>query len=190
MKMNLIVDLPTLADWHAWLEQHHNSEREVWLTYHKAASGQPSIDYEDSVEEALCFGWIDSIIQKIDEERYARKFTPRTDTAKWSVSNKRRVAKLMREGRMTEAGLSKLSEADDFREDLIDDSPRELVIPVEVERGLQASPLAWETFSKLPPSHQRRYIGWITAAKRPETLQKRIAESISLLEKGERLGLK
>jgi uncharacterized protein YdeI (YjbR/CyaY-like superfamily) len=190
MKMNLVIDLATAADWHVWLENHYDSEREVWLTYHKAGSGQPSIGYEDSVDEALCFGWIDSIIQKIGEERYERKFTPRTDTAKWSVSNKRLVATLIREERMTELGLSKLGDASDFREDLADETPRALVIPVEVEQGLKSSLLAWETFNKLASSHKRRYIGWIMAAKRPETVQKRIAESIALLERGQTLGLK
>ena len=77
--------------WRAWLERHHAAATEIWLVYYKKGTGRPSIPYEDSVEEALCFGWIDSLIRKLDEERYARKFTPRTDTTKWSVSNKRRV---------------------------------------------------------------------------------------------------
>jgi uncharacterized protein YdeI (YjbR/CyaY-like superfamily) len=190
MKMNLAIYLATAAEWHNWLEEHHASESEAWLIYYKAGTGKASIDYDISVEEALCFGWIDSLIQKIDEERYARKFTPRTDTAKWSVSNKHRVAKLIREGRMTEIGLAKIGDLSDFREDLVDTSPRTLEIPAEVEQGLKSSPLAWENFNKLPPSHRRRYIGWIIAAKRAETVQKRIAEAIVLLEQGQPLGLK
>jgi uncharacterized protein YdeI (YjbR/CyaY-like superfamily) len=190
MKMNLTVDLATAAEWRAWLEEHQTSESEAWLIYYKAGTGYPSIAYEDSVEEALCFGWIDSLIQKVDEGRYARKFTPRTNTAKWSVSNKRRVAKLIREGRMTEAGLAKIGDLSDFREDLVDAAPRGLGIPTEVEQGLKASAQAWENYSQLPPSQRRLYIGWITAAKRPETVQKRIAEAITLLEQGQRLGLK
>jgi uncharacterized protein YdeI (YjbR/CyaY-like superfamily) len=190
MKMSNTIYLVTAAEWHHWLEQHHASEREIWLIFYKAGTGQPSINYEDAVEEALCFGWIDSLIQKIDEERYARKFTPRTDSAKWSVSNKRRVAKLIREGRMTEIGLAKIGDLSDFREDLEDDRPKVLETPAEVERGLKASPLAWENFSKMAFSYRRLYIAWITAAKRPETVQKRIAESIERLEQNLPLGLK
>ena len=190
MQMNNAIYLVTAAEWHRWLEQYHADEKETWLIFYKSGTGQPSIDYEDAVEEALCFGWIDSLIQKVDEERYARKFTPRTNTAKWSVSNKRRVAKLLREGRMTAAGQAKIGDAADFREDLVDEKPKTLEIPAEVESGLRSSALAWQNFCKLPPSHRRRYIGWITAAKRPETVQKRMLEAIALLEKGQMLGLK
>ncbi|HLE90268.1 MAG TPA: hypothetical protein VI753_03890, partial [Anaerolineales bacterium] len=88
-----------LADWRNWLTKNHDREREVWLVYFKAASGTTNIDYESSVEETLCFGWIDSIIQKIDEVKYARKFNPRRMGSKWSETNKRRIVKVIREGR-------------------------------------------------------------------------------------------
>jgi len=188
--MNNAIYLATAAEWHVWLSEHHKQEKEAWLIYYRANSGQPSIAYEDSVEEAPCFGWIDSLIQKIDEERYARKFTPRVDTAKWSVSNKRRVAKLLREGRMTEAGLAKIGDASDFREDLTEVRPQTLEIPLEVETGLRSSPLAWENFCTMALSYRRLYVAWITAAKRPETMQKRIREAIGRLEQNLPLGLK
>lgn len=188
--MNNLVYLANSAEWHTWLEQHYAREKETWLIFYKAGTGQPSIDYEEAVEEALCFGWIDSLIQKIDEESYARKFTPRTNTAKWSVSNKRRVSKLLREGRMTEAGLAKMGDLSDFREDLVDPKPKTLEIPTEVERGLRSSPLAWENFCKMALSYRRLYVSWITNAKRPETVQKRIRESIERLERNLPLGLK
>jgi uncharacterized protein YdeI (YjbR/CyaY-like superfamily) len=98
-----------LADWRNWLAKNHDREREVWLVYFKAGSGKTNIDYESSVEEALCFGWIDSIIQKIDEEKYARKFNPRRMGSKWSETNKRRVLKVIREARMTKAGMAKIT---------------------------------------------------------------------------------
>src|SRR5512146_1433890 len=110
MKMNQTLVAQNRQEWRAWLEQHYQSESEVWLIFSKSHTGQACVSYDDSVEEALCFGWIDSIIQKIDEDTYARKYTPRTNTAKWSDLNKRRVAKLIREGRMTEAGLAKIAE--------------------------------------------------------------------------------
>ena len=92
MKLSNTLYAKDLPEWHAWLELNYASVKEVWLVYYKVHTGQPCIDYEDSVEEALCFGWIDSLVQRIDEASYARKFTPRTNTAKWSESNKCRVA--------------------------------------------------------------------------------------------------
>lgn len=96
-------------DWRRWLAKNHNRKQEVWLVYFKPASGRSNIDYETSVEEALCFGWIDSIIQSIDEEKYARKFNPRRSESRWSETNKRRALKVIREGRMTEAGQAKVT---------------------------------------------------------------------------------
>ena len=109
MKITKSFSPSNLADWRNWLAQNHDREQEVWLVYLKAARGQTNIDYESSVEEALCFGWIDSIIQKIDEEKYARKFNPRRKDSKWSETNKRRVLKVIREGRMTQAGMAKVT---------------------------------------------------------------------------------
>src|SRR5687768_1594951 len=100
MKITKSFTPSNLADWSNWLTKNHNREQEVWLVYFKPTSGKMNIDYESSVEEALCFGWIDSIIQKIDEEKYARKFNPRRLESKWSETNKRRAVKVIREGRM------------------------------------------------------------------------------------------
>ena len=101
----------TPAEWREWLQNNHDRSTGVWLVFHKKGSGLPSIDYEDAVIEALCFGWIDSIIKKIDEEQYARKFTPRNDNSIWSASNKVRIEKLINSGRMTEIGLAKIEAA-------------------------------------------------------------------------------
>jgi uncharacterized protein YdeI (YjbR/CyaY-like superfamily) len=95
-------------EWRAWLAQHHRDRQEIWLIYYKQASGKTGISYEESVEEALCFGWIDGAIKGIDAETYAGRFTPRRAKSPWSQSNRVRVAKLLREGRMTEAGLAAL----------------------------------------------------------------------------------
>jgi len=177
------------SEWRAWLEKYHATETEVWLVYTKKVSGKPSVTYLESLEEALCFGWIDSIIQKIDEEKYARKFNPRRAGSKWSELNKHLVAKLVKEGRMTGAGLA----AVDFKLPKAE-APRpkrpELPPPDWLQAGLMASPKAWENFNNLPPSHRRNYIAWISDAKREETRQRRIYEAIRLLEKNERLGMK
>ena len=95
-------------EWRAWLAQHHANHKEIWLVYYKKTSGKVGITYEESVEEALCFGWIDGAIKGIDAETYAGRFTPRRPKSPWSESNRSRVARLMQEGRMTEAGLATL----------------------------------------------------------------------------------
>jgi len=177
------------TEWRVWLEQHHATETEVWLVYYKKGCGKPSVTYLESLEEALCFGWIDSLIQKIDDEKYARKFNPRRTGSKWSDLNKHLVAKLVKEGRMTGAGLAVV----DFTLPKAD-TPRpkrpELPLPDWLKAGLMISPKAWENFNRLPPSHRREYIGWISDAKREETRQRRIREAIERLEKNETLGLK
>jgi uncharacterized protein YdeI (YjbR/CyaY-like superfamily) len=175
------------AEWRKWLTEHHTTDTEVWLIYFKAETGKPAVQYEDSVEEALCFGWVDSLIQKIDEERYARKFTPRKPGSSWSFSNKRRVAMLIADGRMTPAGLAKIDYPLD--EPLAKPEKKELDIPSWLALGLQTSQKAWQNFNSLPPSHQRRYVLWISDAKRDETRQKRILEAIELLEQNKRLGI-
>jgi uncharacterized protein YdeI (YjbR/CyaY-like superfamily) len=189
MKMTQTFTAPDRAAWRSWLVEHGTTETEVWLVYYKAGTGKSGISYNDSLEEALCFGWVDSIIQKIDEEKYARKFTPRKAGSKWSELNKHLVAKLVEAGRMTEVGLAKadfpLHEAQSSR-------PKrpELPLPDWLKAGLMTSTKAWENFSKLPPSHRRNYIGWISEAKKEETRQRRIHEAIRRLEKNETLGLK
>jgi uncharacterized protein YdeI (YjbR/CyaY-like superfamily) len=189
MKITQTLTAPDRAAWREWLGEHGASESEIWLVYTKAGSGKAGISYQDSLEEALCFGWVDSLIQKIDEEKYARKFTPRRPGSKWSELNKHLVAKLVREGRMTEAGMARV-------EFSLDEAPSarpkraEVALPDWLKAGLMTSPKAWENFSKLPPSHQRNYILWVSDAKREETRQKRIKEAIGRLEKNERLGAK
>ena len=189
MKITQTFTAPDRATWRDWLSEHAATEKEVWLVYYKAGTGKPSLSYNDSLEEALCFGWVDSIIQKIDEEKYARKFTPRKLGSKWSELNKHLVAKLVKQGRMTEAGMAKvdfsLQEAPSAR-------PKrpELPLPDWLKAGLMTSPKAWENFSNLPPSHRRNYILWVSDAKREETRQRRIEEAIQRLEKNETLGLK
>jgi uncharacterized protein YdeI (YjbR/CyaY-like superfamily) len=189
MEITKTTSAANRSEWRAWLEQHHATETEVWLVYYKKECGKPSATYLESLEEALCFGWIDSIIQKIDDEKYARKFSLRRTGSKWSELNKHLVAKLVKEGRMTGAGLDTLDftlpEADALR-------PKrpELPLPDWLKAGLMTSPKAWENFNSLPPSHRRNYIGWISDAKKEETRQRRIWEAIERLEKNETLGLK
>jgi len=100
--------MPDRDEWRRWLADHHRTEREAWLLFYKKHTGKTGISYEDAVEEGLCFGWIDSLAQRIDDEKYAQKFSPRKPKSNWSESNKQRVRRLLREGKMTEAGLATL----------------------------------------------------------------------------------
>jgi uncharacterized protein YdeI (YjbR/CyaY-like superfamily) len=144
------------------------------------------------VEEALCFGWIDSIIQKIDEEKYARKFNPRRPGSFWSASNKKRMEKLIGAGRMTPIGLAKYDPQapESSSETAVKMRRAELPIPPEILQQLQCQPRAWENFQLLSPSLQRQYLSWVLSAKKIETQQKRLAEVIITLDQGKRLGLK
>jgi len=108
MEITNTHDVSKRDEWRSWLEEHHARTKEVWLVYYRASTGQSSLNYNDSVEEALCFGWIDSIIKKIDHEKYARKFTPRRAGSKWSASNKHRVLRMIEAGLMTPAGMDKV----------------------------------------------------------------------------------
>ena len=186
MKMSQTFVARDGADWRAWLASHHDREQEVWLVYFKPASAQTGIDYETSVEEALCFGWVDSLIQKIDEERYARKFNPRRPGSFWSDSNKKRVEKLIAEGRMTAFGLAKYNpqapaSASEFGQQV---RRAELPIPDSFHQALAVHPRALEAFQHLAPSHQRQYVAWVLSAKRVETQNKRLAEVLARLEQG------
>ena len=177
-------------EWRAWLTKHYESETEVWLIFYKKHTGRPRISYDHAVEEALCFGWIDSIVKSMDEERFAQKFTPRRDSSRWSAVNKGRLRKLIREGRMTEAGLAKVDPAALREKATATSSEEDVGLPRVVEQALKVNAKAWENFRKLAPSYRRHYVGWIMHAKKEETRERRLREAISLLEQNKKLGLK
>ncbi|MHC4559395.1 MAG: YdeI/OmpD-associated family protein [Planctomycetota bacterium] len=177
--------------WRHWLSRHHSTETGIWLVFYKKETSKPTIDYEAAVEEAICFGWVDSIIKRIDAARYARKFTPRTDKSKWSLLNKKRADKMIKQGRMTDAGRAKIQTAK--KTGLWDQDPRLKIsfdVPPELAEALARNKKAKENFNKLAPSYRKHYIGWIKVAKRPETKKRRIAEAIALLKQDKKLGLK
>jgi uncharacterized protein YdeI (YjbR/CyaY-like superfamily) len=175
--------------WRAWLAKNHDSEKVVWVVYPKKHTGEKCMSYEDSVEEALCYGWIDSIIKRIDDSTYARKFTPRTDHENWSDVNKERIEKCIREGRMTEIGLAKIkyANAEHPRRSSV---PKVVAVPAFMEKALKANPTVWKNFEALAPSHRRNYTLWITDAKQEETKLRRLKQAIEMLKKSEKLGLK
>jgi uncharacterized protein YdeI (YjbR/CyaY-like superfamily) len=178
-------------EWREWLSQNHNNESALWLIFYRKGSGKATLDYEESVEEALCFGWIDSIIKNLDHESYLRKFTPRKPDSKWSNLNKKRVQKMIEQGLMTPVGQSSIDTAMEsgvwYKADRLQIGPG---IPVELQNALKGNIKAKKFFEQLAPSYQKQYIGWIQTARRPETRQRRVEESLALLERGEKLGLK
>ena len=171
-------------EWRAWLAGKHQTEKGVWLICFKVHTGKTSVSYEDSVDEALCFGWIDSLIRRADEDQYARLFTPRIDSKNWFEINKKRVAKLIEERRMTAAGLAKVDYLE-AGETGSTEKDRGLVLPDDIRQTLQTNKDAWDNFNNLAPSYRRQYIGRITSAKKQETRQRRLAEAISLLVSAE-----
>jgi len=188
MKIDEQLYVSTRAEWRAWLKKHHQETSGIWLIYYKKGSGKERIPYDEAVEEALCFGWIDSVIQRIDDEKYAQKFTPRRNNTNWSAVNVRRMRKLIDEKRMTPAGLAVFDMA--LLENEPQPRPKELPVPDFLAEALAQHPVALENFNRMAPSYRRNYIGWLSAAKREETRQKRIAEAIERLEQNLTLGFK
>lgn len=181
-------------DWRLWLSKNHDVEKEVWLIYYKQHTGKPSLSYDDSVEEALCFGWVDSIIKRLNDEKFARKFTPRTGKSTWSETNKKRVEKMTIKGKMTEAGLARIKEAKEngnwFKASVNMRYKKELVIPSYLKDALSINRKASVNFDKLAESYKANFVKWIDSAKKEETRRKRLAEAIGLLERNQKLGLK
>ena len=189
MKFQMTFQAGDRESWRAWLSENHTTQREVWVIFPKKQTGKTCMSYEESVEEALCFGWIDSIVRRIDDSTYARKFTPRRDYRNWSELNKKRAAKCIREGRMTEAGMIKIHFSR-TAETSRPTRPKVVAVPVFMTKALKTNPQAWKNFNALPDSQRRHYTMWITDAKRDETREKRLNEAIRLLAENKRLGLK
>ena len=171
--------------WRAWLAKHHASSPGVWLVFYKAHTGVKSIPSKDVVQEALCFGWIDSLIKRLDDDRYAVKVTPRQPTSKWSDINRQRWRNLKAAGLLAEPGLAAAPTGNRY-------GPRPTIpdLPAYLAKALKAHPTAWTFFRELAPTYRRNFVVWIHTAKRPETREKRLRESIDLLAAGKKLGLK
>ncbi len=154
------------------------------MVFYKPAKG---IAYDEAVEEALCFGWIDTTIRRLDDKRYARKFCPRISTAHWSASNLERVRRLKRAGLMTAAGLAKLEKGVRAYVPL---AQRRLALPPDLRLALERNATVRENFERLAPSYRRHYVAWIATAKKNETRVRRLQEAIALLARNKKLGMK
>ncbi|MFZ2455422.1 MAG: YdeI/OmpD-associated family protein [Candidatus Altiarchaeia archaeon] len=169
------------TDWRSWLEKNHGSEKEIWLVYYRKHTGKPRISYEDAVEEALAFGWIDSIQKGIDDERFAQRFTPRNDNSNWSEANKERARRLIREGRMTPFGMAKIA-------GMLKDkgaSPKK-----DILTALKKDKTVWDNYNKFPGTYKTVRIGWIEGARnRPEVFQKRLNYFLKMTGKNKMFGI-
>ncbi|MDD3875353.1 MAG: YdeI/OmpD-associated family protein [Bacteroidales bacterium] len=176
-----------------WLKKNHATCPGIKMILFKKQL-QKGITYTEALDEALCYGWIDSILNKLDDERYTVKFTPRKNTANWSEVNRKKVERLISEGRMTEAGLKKIeSYLKTGRVEWTATHASEKTafsVPTFIFQELACQEPALRNFNKLAPSHKKQYVLWITQAKRPETIQKRLQEAISLLVNDKKLGMK
>ena len=179
------LDLRTRAEWRRWLAKHHASSPGIWFVRHKQHSGVDSMPYEDLINEALCFGWVDSLVKRLDDDRYAIKVTPRKPTSKWSDINRERWKQLEKSGLLKAPGLAAAPTANTY-------APRSRVpqLPGYFANALKANPKAWQNFQALAPTQRRNFVVWVHLAKRPETRERRIRESIELLAAGKKLGLK
>jgi uncharacterized protein YdeI (YjbR/CyaY-like superfamily) len=175
--------------WRDWLDQHHASETEVWVTFFKRHTDAASIRHKDALDEALCFGWVDSLVKRLDDRRYAVKFTPRRPDSRWSAVNRKRYAELKAMGRLKRPGIARPPTARGSAP-----RPPRLSMPARlpayIQTALRKRPRALRNFEALSPEQRRRYYAWIESAKREVTKLRRLEEAIRLLASGQVLGLK
>jgi uncharacterized protein YdeI (YjbR/CyaY-like superfamily) len=176
--------------WRRWLAANHDKASEIWLAYYKKGTGKKSVTYEEALDEALCYGWIDSVVRALDAERYIQRWTPRKPGSIWSAANKKRLARLSAEGRMCEAGLAKVRAAKrDGSWTTIDAIDRSRETPAELLDALAAKPGAREKFDALSPSQRKLWGWWIQSAKRVETKNRRIEAAVEWILAGRKVGI-
>jgi uncharacterized protein YdeI (YjbR/CyaY-like superfamily) len=183
-----VADRP---EWRNWLQEHHDRHLGVWLVFYKLRTGKTSISYDDAVEEALCWGWVDSQIRRIDSEKFARRFTPRRPGSKWSPSNVERAKEMIVEGRMMEAGLVQVRDAQMRGTWAAPQSrPRNLQVPSFLSSAIASDPKAEANFRQMAGSHRDQFVAWVAAARTEATRRRRVLETLDKLRKNEKLGLK
>jgi uncharacterized protein YdeI (YjbR/CyaY-like superfamily) len=186
MKVGKMLYVTKRNEWHLWLSKNHNKEKEIWLIYYKKNSGKARISYNDAVDEALCFGWIDSTVKSIDNEKYAQRFTPRRKGSILSQMNKERVRKLILEKRMTKFGLNAIAHAFDLKTDI----PNDFVIEQDLLIAIKNNKEAWINFQNLPESYKRIRIAYIGHRKEnKKEFEKRLNYFIKMTAKNKLFGM-
>jgi len=179
MEISRTLHVTNRRDWRKWLRRHYKTEKEIWLVYYRKETGKPRISYNDAVEEALCFGWIDSIVKKLDHERTVQRFSPRKPKSKYSPANKERLRRLVKQRKVIK----------EVRETLGDILEEKLEIPKDILKAIKANKEAWKNFQKFSDSYRRIRIGFIDGArKRPEEFKKRLRYFIKMTEENKQYG--
>jgi len=171
--------------WRSWLIKNHNKEKEIWLIYYRKSSGKKRIPYNDAVEEALCYGWIDSILKKIDKQKFAQRFSPRRPTSMLSQLNKERIHRLIEKNKMTIKGLNAVKH-------VFDDSSKysKCIIKEDIIKLLKKDKTTWKNFQEFPESYKRIRIQWIEGARtRPELFKKRLEYFLKMTAKNKKYGM-
>ncbi len=176
-------------DFRSWLEENHQTEKELWVGFHKVSSGIPSITWPESVDEALCFGWIDGVRQSIDEKSYKIRFTPRNPKSIWSAVNIRKIEHLTKLGKMRPAGLEAFKKLDPKKATVYSFEQENISLDKSFEQKLKANKTAWKFFQSLPPSAKKLTIHWVMSAKRNDTRLTRLDTLIKCSEEGQRIPL-
>jgi uncharacterized protein YdeI (YjbR/CyaY-like superfamily) len=182
-----LVSAASRVEWRAWLAANHATSPGIWLVIHKKNSTEPSVTYDEAVEEALCFGWIDSLMNPLDETRYKQIFTPRKPKSVWSRPNKERVARMIDQGLMTPAGLAVIEVAQQNGTWTAYDSIAALELPEDFQAALSANPDAEKNWNGFSASVKKGILYFIQSAKRPETRAKHIARTVELAAQGIRV---
>ena len=179
MKITNTLHVTNRKDWRKWLREHYKTEKDIWLVYYKKETGKPRILYNDAVEEALCFGWIDSTVKSLDEMRTAQRFSPRKPNSPYSPANRERLRKLLKQRKVIK----------EVRETLGDTSNEKFEIPKDILQAIQANKEAWKHFQTFSEAYQRIRIGFIDGArKRPAEFDKRLRYFIKMTEQNKQYG--
>jgi uncharacterized protein YdeI (YjbR/CyaY-like superfamily) len=192
MKITQTLYVHQTKDWRAWLKKNHATAKEIWLVYYKKDSGKPRISYNDAVDEARCFGWIDSTVKAIDKACFCQRYSPRRKGSPCSEMNKHRAIRMIKEGRMTKAGLEalegtlgkgakihrgKIHHTESFK------------VPAYVEKALKREGSAWKNFQKFPLVYKRIRVGWVTATRIPKTRKTRLIYFVKMTAQNKRFGM-
>jgi uncharacterized protein YdeI (YjbR/CyaY-like superfamily) len=178
----------TPAEWRRWLARHHRSAAELWVGFHRKATGRPSMTWPEAVDQALCYGWIDGIRKRLDDHSYVIRFTPRRAGSIWSAVNLRRVAELRAGGRMEPAGLAAHAKADETRSAIYAYEQRTKAdLPGEMALRFRRNRAAWAFFQAQPPSYRHTATWWVISARRADTRERRLATLIGDSAAGRRI---
>lgn len=192
MKVGETLYVTNRKQWRAWLAKHHKTKKEIWLVYYRKDSGKPRIPYNDAVEEALCYGWIDSTNKKIDAESTAQRYSPRRKGSPVSPMNKERIRRLIAKEKMTRAGMESIGHelTEDLKKTSASDQLKAYHLPDDILDALKADPIVWKNFQAFPETYKRIRVGWIEGARhRQEEFAKRLRYFVKMTGKNKRFGM-